>query len=959
MGVPEPNRLQGFAGPLLGLALILQLLLISPASAVDRHKFRTCATTGFCTAYRSVAGPAVFEADTAPLALAEGGTLLRNQYVSLECLASGAIRVRMDKGPKRWEYDQVLVDTTRVPFVEEKTAGSRYECASQSTVQLDPSSRKLSFFRLKADKPYLVLNERGLTYIEVASSSESAQKASEPGVSQLSSNKEESAKQERKIIDWGEDGKPIYEDQGGSEEAKKDENQAEEAAPAVTESPTTSRSAPETFGGFTDNKPHGPMSVGFDITFHDAAGGSISLHGIPEHATAFSLKDTDGSVGAYKDPYRLYNLDVFEYELDEPMALYGSVPYLMARSSKDEYAGVFFNNPSEVFVDVTTPEKGARATRWVAETGVLEVFVFPGGPTGTMSSVLNQMTTLTGRPYLPPMFSLGYHQCRWNYRDQKDVEEVHAKFEELDFPFDVLWLDIEHTDGKRYFTWDLTKFPQPVQMQDDLKRTGRRMVTIVDPHVKRDNNYFVHAEAEKNGYYLKDGTQDLDGWCWPGSSSYPDFTSPKVREWWGGLYSRYEGSTDRLATWIDMNEMSLFNGPEVTMKKTAVNLNGIEHREWHNIYGMSYHQATFEGIRKARKDQRPFILTRSFFAGTQRFGAIWNGDNKADWTHLQVTAPMLLAMSVSGLSFVGADVGGFFGNPDPELLVRWYESGAFQPFFRAHAHIETKRREPWLFGDEVLAQIRSVVMDRYRHLPYIYSTFEEASRTGMPVMRPVFGAVSNQAMENAWLLGSDLFVYPVLAPAERRINLADVPSVGEFVHFETGRPALRGATFDAPLGKTPVFQRVGSIVPKQMRLRRSSELMFRDPYTLYVAVDTKTGTAEGRLYMDDQVSFAHQRGEYVSVSFKLSGCGDSGDKCVLRGNVARASGGSFSPQNKIERVRFVGGSPKKLGCGSQSAQAEQDGKKWTFEVECDVAGNSLVWRKPWVDVAKDFVITVL
>ncbi|KAH9258248.1 hypothetical protein BASA81_003297 [Batrachochytrium salamandrivorans] len=796
-------------------------------NAVDRSKFRTCEQTGFCKAYRTSNGPASFPNPNALQFSPEVPGEVSNQYLKITCLATGTFRVRIESPEdkkKRWESDQVLVDVTPGKLIQKS---NKYECQGQSMVEFDPTSFKLVFTRVGETDPFVILNERGMTYIEPVGGDGIHVNHDIP-IAERKLDQHDG----KKIKDWGEDGKPIYED-GTVGEAVEN--------PLVTDAPTTSRFAPETFGGFTDTKPNGPMSIGFDATFPEP---NVGLFGLPEHATKFSLQDTMNA-----DPYRLYNLDVFEYELNENMALYGAVPYLLARSSKTgKFAGLFFNNPTETFVDVSsTPQ--SRQTRWISEAGVLEIFVFSGGL--EMNHVLTPYITLTGKPALPPMYSLGYHQCRWNYRDQRDVEEVHAKFEELDFPFDVLWLDIEHTDGKRYFTWDKTKFPNPIQMQNDLARTGRRMVTIVDPHVKRDSGYYVHAEAEREGYYIKDGAQDFDGWCWSGSSSYPDFTCPQVRKWWSELYTRYEGSTRRLGIWNDMNEMSVFNGPEVTMKKTTTNRNGIEHREWHNLFGFHYHQATFEGLKLAREGDRPFVLTRAFFAGTQRFGAIWNGDNKADWGHLQQTPAMLLSMSVAGLPFVGADVGGFFGNPTTELLVRWYESASMQPFFRAHAHIETKRREPWLFGEETLQQIREVVMERYRVLGYIYTTFEQAHRTGMPVMRPMF-TKQGIPLENAWLLGDSLFVCPVLESGKESIQMDDI--TGDFIQFTTGKPCTVGAVFPAPLGKLPVFHRVGSIVPKQMRLRRSSESMRLDPYTLFVTVNEQ-GKASGKLYLDDQLSF--------------------------------------------------------------------------------------------------------
>jgi alpha 1,3-glucosidase len=303
-------------------------------------------------------------------------------------------------------------------------------------------------------------------------------------------------------------------------------------------------------------------------------------------------------------------------------------------------------------------------------------------------------------------------------------------------------------------------------MQNKLFADGRRMVTIIgerkklnklsthfmllcsplrefclDPHIKTDNNYYIHKEATALGLYIKDknGVKDYDGWCWPGSSSYLDFTTEKVRNWWAEQfqYNKYKGSTPSLFTWNDMNEPSVFNGPEVSMQKDLLNLNKIEHREWHNLYGMLFHRSTAEGQIK-RNDAhniRPFVLSRSFFAGSQRYGAIWTGDNAAQWSHLEISTPMLLGLNIGAIMFSGADVGGFFGDTDAELMTRWMQAGAYTPFFRGHAHHDAKRREPWMFGDETMARLRKAAMARYALLPYWYTVFFDAGVSGMPVMR--------------------------------------------------------------------------------------------------------------------------------------------------------------------------------------------------------------------------------
>lgn len=327
----------------------------------------------------------------------------------------------------------------------------------------------------------------------------------------------------------------------------------------------------EKFRTHTDSRPYGSQSISFDVSFYD----SSFVYGIPEHATSFALKPTKGPGVEESEPYRLFNLDVFEYEHESPFGLYGSIPFMVSHGKSGKTSGFFWLNAAEMQIDVLAngwdaesgialPSGESRIdTLWMSEAGIVDTFFFVGPEP---KDVVKQYASVTGTSAMPQLFATGYHQCRWNYKDEEDVAQVDSKFDEHDIPYDVLWLDIEHTDGKRYFTWDSALFPNPEEMQKKLAAKGRRMVTIVDPHIKRDDSYFLHKEATQMGHYVKDSSgKDFDGWCWPGSSSYIDMLSPEIREWWGGRFSykNYVGSTPSLYIWNDMNEPSVFNGPEV------------------------------------------------------------------------------------------------------------------------------------------------------------------------------------------------------------------------------------------------------------------------------------------------------------------------------------------------------------------------------------------------------------
>ncbi|CAJ0582620.1 unnamed protein product, partial [Mesorhabditis spiculigera] len=624
----------------------------------------------------------------------------------------------------------------------------------------------------------------------------------------------------------------------------------------------------EKWGDFKDKKPHGSSSVGVDI----ALLGFKYAYGLPEHSETYALRSTNNY-----EPYRLYNLDVFEYEINNPMALYGSVPFLAATNTKRALSMLWLN-PSETWVDFDTSraDLGAVAklvetedekahkipqinTRFISESGLIDVFFFLGPKP---NDIFRQHAKITGVTPIPPEFSLGYHQCRWNYKDEKDVREVVAKFDEHEIPLDVLWLDIEHTDGKRYFTWDKEKFPDPAAMVEEISKKGRKLVTIVDPHIKKDKNYTIYKEARKKGFLVKElgGKKTFVGNCWPQDSVYVDFTNPEARKWWAEkfAYDKYPGTSDNVHIWNDMNEPSVFDGPEVTMPKDLVHHNDREHREVHNMYGFYQHSATFDGIKSRSGGKlRPFVLTRSFFAGSQRTAAVWTGDNAATWEHLKASVPMLLTLSTSGIPFVGADVGGFFHDTDPELFVRWAQAGAFQPFFRAHAHTDTKRREPYLLDEEHRAAYKKAIETRYKFLPYIYSLFYEHSKTGKPVMRPHWMELMEDEVgydeDRQWLLGNAILVW---------------------YEFESGkaRPSPGAMQIEAPLDKIAVFQRGGTIVPiRELDGHRASLAETRnDPVSLYIGLNTRGDQANGTVYLDDGESFAYENGDFAlwSIVFK-------------------------------------------------------------------------------------------
>ncbi|OBZ65067.1 Glucosidase 2 subunit alpha [Grifola frondosa] len=767
----------------------------------------------------------------------------------------GVVRVRMDEVDGiRKRYNEAaswaLLDEPKASrdiqwTVRKKDLRAVY--GSMKDVELVVSFDPLKVTLLRNGKEQVVLNGRGLLHMEHFRTKESVAQSKPP-------------------MDIPEEGFDVD-----------DSNQVVMQANSRTawfEGETEDGWWEETFSSWTDSKPKGPESLSIDIDFPNHG----HLYGIPQHATRLDLPTTTGENAYYSDPYRLYNADVFEYLADSTMSLYGSIPVLHAHSA-DSTVGVFDAVASETWIDVSRPASTSTHTHWISESGILDVFILPGP---TPSDVFAQYTGLTGTPALPAHWALGYHQCRWNYVSSDDVRSVQKRFDEEDMPVDVFWLDIEYAEDHKYFVWDKKNFPDPVDMTHDVEALARKMVVIVDPHLKRTSDYPVYQQAMELGVLVKqkDGNNDYEGWCWSGSASWPDFFNPASWDWWKSLFKTEQHgsqwswleSTVNTFIWNDMNEPAVFNGPEISMPRDNIHYGGWEHRDVHNINGMLFSNLTSQAvIDRTDPPRRPFVLTRSFYAGSQRFGAMWTGDNLGTWEHMAVGVKMVLANNIAGFSFAGSDVGGFFGNPEPEMLVRWYGVGAFAPFFRAHAHIDTKRREPYLLDEPYKSLVRGILRLRYSMLPIWYTAFREASVTGLPVLRPHYVAFPHDEagfpIDDQYFIGSSgLLVKPVTNKdvTEMSVYLPEDQVYYDYFseHVYRGAPAGKEVTVPAELHQIPLLIRGGSIIPTRERPRRSSPLMKHDPFTLRVALD-KDGGARGELYLDDGETYFHREGNIV------------------------------------------------------------------------------------------------
>ncbi|MDP9383432.1 MAG: glycoside hydrolase family 31 protein [Chloroflexota bacterium] len=510
--------------------------------------------------------------------------------------------------------------------------------------------------------------------------------------------------------------------------------------------------------------------------------------------------------------------------------------------------------------------------------GELDYYIFHGP---TPAEVLEKLTRLTGRPFLPPLWALGYHQSRWGYMNQDDIREVGRGFHDREIPLDVIHFDIDYMRGYRDFTWDPERFRDPKALIAELGERGVRAVTIIDPGVKEDvnNGYETADDGMKKDVFIRnpDGTPFV-GYVWPDAALFPDFTRPEVREWWGGWHQGHVNA-GVAGIWNDMNEPAIFDRPfsEGFSEQKPMPLGTSQggegertvHAETHNLYGLLMSRATHEGLSRLRPDTRPWVLTRSAYTGIQRYAAAWMGDNNSWWEHLEASLPQLASMGVSGVPHVGVDVGGFFDNASAELFARWILLGTFYPFMRTHTAMGTNRQEPWSLGAEVEEISRRAIRLRYRLLPYLYTLAHEAHRTGAPILRPMGYDFPNDTatyhLHDQVMVGPHLLVAPIYSPG-RENRIVYLPA-GRWYDFWTGK-AIEGPTpftAHAPMDRIPVFIRGGAVLPLGNERRTTSEPLTELTLQVYPAEESAWTITE-----DDGETLAYQRGETAETSMHVS-----------------------------------------------------------------------------------------
>lgn len=606
-----------------------------------------------------------------------------------------------------------------------------------------------------------------------------------------------------------------------------------------------------------------------DLTIRRPEEALVSIEfALPRAYACWGLGERYGGLNLRSRVHTLITTDN-HHHVESADALYKSIPVLFIGSPSRTWA-LFVDSPAPQRWDLDS-QLDERATVEVFSRRGLSVYVI--GP-ALLPKIVATYTLLTGRTPLPPRWSLGHQQSRWSYPTEATVREIASEFRKRRIPCDTIVVDIDYMHEYRAFTISRERFPNFEGMVRDLGKQGFRVVPIVDPGIIRSREDPTYRDGQRRDVFCRTASgAPFVGKVWPGRCCFPDFVREDVRTFWAEKL-RFLLDKGVAGIWNDMNEPAIFGqqrpfdpskqklpqpGEQLFLQTAPEGTVG--HLEVRGLYGMQMARAAYEAQREARPDQRPFTLTRSTYAGGQRYGAVWLGDNLSWFEHLRLSIPMLLNIGLCGFAQAGVDIGGFGGHTDAELLMRWYQVGIFYPFFRNHCAMGQRAQEPWAFGPEVEASIRRLIRVRTSLVRYIETLFVEHRETGAPLMRPLSWHYPRderaEKIDDQFLFGSDLLVAPILARAQRE-RLVYLPE-GEWEPFDGG-DALPGGRYYRvawEFDSVPAFIRHGAVVPFVAPFEHEAQLAKRE-----IVLKCFGQNASGRLWLDDGGSLAYERGEY-------------------------------------------------------------------------------------------------
>ena len=602
----------------------------------------------------------------------------------------------------------------------------------------------------------------------------------------------------------------------------------------------------------------------FQPSFKDEKG-NVYISKVNDCLAYYGLGEKGGDLnkkGCYTENF---NTDDPETD-DDSITYYKTIPFYVALKEEATY-GIFFDNSFRSYFDMGK-EMGDRIF-FGAIGGQIQYYFIPGE---NIKEVVKNYTALTGRMEIPPLWSLGYQQCRFSYFSQEEVRELVKTFEEKDIPLDVVYLDIDYMDGFRVMTFKTPNFDDAAGLIGDLKEKGIRTITIIDPGVKVDEEYDVFKRGKEGNHFTKklDGEMFI-GAVWPGDSAFPDFSNKYCREWWKSELKKFISEHGMDGIWNDMNEPCVFNNDHKTMLESCLHNsdNGvIEHKEFHNRYGFEMSRCSKEAQEELHPNERGFSMTRATYAGGQRYSSVWTGDNMSLWSQMRMSISMNANLGISGFSFVGNDVSGFGLDSSEELFIRWMEMGPFIPIFRNHSNMYTRRQEPWAFGPRAEKIAKKSIELRYELLPYIYDLYYISHKEGLPIFRPMIMEYEKDMnllnMREQFMLGENMIVAPVLYEGERSKTVY-LPK-GSWFNYFTMEKLQGGKWYKLPceLDEILVFVKEGAIIPTYNKKFRNVK---ERPNNILLKVFGEN--AKGFHYNDDGHTMEYLEGKYTCMDIKV------------------------------------------------------------------------------------------
>lgn len=653
---------------------------------------------------------------------------------------------------------------------------------------------------------------------------------------------------------------------------------------------------------------------GFHWQFQEKTGNNIvkMTKEVQSPESYFGLGDKPVELNLISSRFQNWGSDTYGYDYGAD-PLYKNIPFYYGLHHDIAY-GIFFDNSFRSYFDFAK-ERSEACSFW-AHGGEMNYY-FIAGP--QLIDVASRYAQLTGTSEMPAMWSLGFQQCKWSYYPESEVRDVTSKMREYEIPCDAIYLDIDYMDGFRCFTWDYEKFPDPKKMIDDLREDGFKTMVIIDPGIKKDESYWVFKEGLENGYFCRrpDGPY-VEGIVWPDECYFPDFTNPKVRDWWAGLYKGLIEDMGVAGVWNDMNEPALF---EVDTKTFPTDVrhnydgNFCSHLKAHNVYGMQMARATYEGVKRFSNNKRGLIISRSGYSGLQRYSSVWTGDNIASWRHLWLANVQAQRLSISGISFVGSDIGGFIGKPSPELFVRWIQLAIFHPFCRVHSSQDDGDQEPWSFGEAARLLFKKAIELRYQMLPYHYTAFYRYHKKGIPILKPISfmdqSDIETHFRDHEFVCGDHILSASITK--EHALSKEVYLPKGTWFDYWTNELFQGARLINMPLSIEifPMFVKAGAILPFYPVQQYVDQLSFKElSLKCYYTSEEETSY----FYEDAHDGYEYQEGDFRYSRFLMQGVSNG---LIIEQDVE----GSFTTRYQHYRISLIG-LPK------SAKSIHVDGKEW-------------------------------